>query len=71
MLLAILMVIVLLGLSYMFYDWATANNNYFEARGIRQMTPRFLVGNNGGVYLQKYTVPEFAMRLYKQFPDEK
>lgn len=58
-------------LAYIFYKWATANADYFERRGIRQMKPAFLVGNNSDALLGKLTVPEFAIRTYNQFPNEK
>lgn len=58
-------------LVYLFCKWATANNDYFEKRGIRQMKPTFLIGNNSDALLRKLTVPEFAMRIYNQFPKEK
>lgn len=58
-------------LFYYAFCWATRNNDYFAKRGVRHMKPVFLVGNNGGAFAGKYTVPEFAMKIYNQFPGEK
>lgn len=71
MLSIILIIIALVLFAWVFYKWATENNDFFAKRGIPQMKPAFLVGNNSGALLRKFTVPEFAMHLYRQFPNEK
>ncbi|XP_031624496.1 probable cytochrome P450 9f2 [Contarinia nasturtii] len=57
-------------ISYAFYKWATINNDFFERRNIKCMKPRFIVGNTGGLFTNKYTVTEFAQKLYNAFPNE-
>ncbi|XP_055312523.1 probable cytochrome P450 9f2 isoform X2 [Sitodiplosis mosellana] len=53
-----------------FYKWATINNGYFERRGVKYTKPKFLVGNTGGMFLQKYDAIEFAKMVYNTFPHE-
>lgn len=55
---------------YSFYKWATINDKFFERRNIKFIKPTFLVGNTGGLFLNKYTAIEFAKKLYNEFPDE-
>lgn len=57
-------------IAFAFYKWATLNNDYFLKRNLKYLKPKFLVGNTGGLFLNKYTAPEFAQKLYKAFPDE-
>lgn len=53
-----------------FYIWATLNNDYFLKRNLKFLKPKFLVGNTGGLFLNKYTATGFAQKLYQAFPDE-
>lgn len=55
---------------YAFYKWATVNNDYFKKRNIKHLKPNFLVGSTGGLFLSRYTAPEFSKKLYNSFPDE-
>lgn len=57
-------------ISYAFYKWATINNDFFEHRNIKFMKPKFLVGNTGGLFFNRYTAIAFAQKLYQAFPDE-
>ncbi|XP_055306358.1 uncharacterized protein LOC129570685 [Sitodiplosis mosellana] len=57
-------------ISYAFYKWATINNDFFERRNIKYLKPRFLVGNTGGLFFNKYTAAAFSQKLYQAFPDE-
>lgn len=57
-------------IAYAFYKWATINYDYFEKRKIKYLKPKFLVGNTGGFFLNKYTASEFSLKLYKAFPEE-
>lgn len=57
-------------IAFAFYKWATLNNDYFEKRNLKYMKPKFLVGNTGGLFLNKYTATGFAQKLYQAFPDE-
>lgn len=55
---------------YAFYKWATINNDYFKQRNVKYLKPKFLIGNNGGIYINKYTAAEFSDKLYNAFPNE-
>lgn len=55
---------------YAFYKWATINNDFFERRNIKYKKPTFLIGNNIGASINKYTGAEFSHKLYQAFPDE-
>lgn len=57
-------------IAYAFYKWMTINHDFFEKRNIKHLKPKFLVGNSGGILLNKYTAPEFSLKLYQSFPDE-
>lgn len=66
----LLLTVVVLLIIYTFYKWATKNNDFFEKRNIKHLKPIFLVGNTGGFLLNKYTAPEFSLKIYKSFPNE-
>lgn len=57
-------------LAYAFYKWAVINNDYFEKRNVKFMKPKFLVGNTGGLFMNRYTATEYAMMIYNAFPNE-
>jgi hypothetical protein len=56
---------------YLFYKWATINNTYFVAKGIKYVKPTFLVGTNASMVTQKHTLPEMLTCWYNAFPAEK
>lgn len=58
-------------LAYGFYKWAVSNHNYFEKRKVKYMKPKFLVGNTGGFFLNRYSAVDFAQLLYNAFPSER
>lgn len=58
-------------LAYVFYKWATANNNYWLDRNVKFFKPYFLVGNMGGFMANWYTWDYFSDYLYNEFPTEK
>lgn len=55
-------------ISFLFYKWATQNNDYFERRNVKYLKPTFLIGNIGGMFIR--TATEFAQTMYQAFPDE-
>lgn len=55
---------------FTFYKWATVNNGYFKRRNLKYLKPSFLVGNTGGIFVQKYDAIEFSSLMYDTFPDE-
>lgn len=57
-------------LTYAFYKWATVDNDYFAQRNIKFLKPKFLVGNTGGLFLNRFTAIEFSKNLYNAFPNE-
>lgn len=57
-------------LLFAFYKWATFNYDFFEKRNVKHLKPTFLVGNLGGVFMNRYTAIEFAQMLYQSFPDQ-
>lgn len=57
-------------IGYAFYKWATINNDFFEKQNVKYLKPRFLVGNTGGFYFNKYTATEYSLKIYNAFPDE-
>lgn len=57
-------------LAYAFYKWATINNDYFQRRNVKFMPPKFLVGNTGGLFSNRYTATEYAQMVYNAFPSE-
>lgn len=53
------------------HRWATANNGYFEGRGIPYLRPHWLFGSTGGFFLQRQRPDEYFKWLYAQFPHDK
>lgn len=66
----LLLLVAISLITYAFYKWATINYDYFEKRNIKCMKPKFLVGNTGGFFLNKYTAHEFSLKIYNAFPKE-
>lgn len=56
---------------YGVFKWGTLNYDYFAKRGLKHLKPYFLVGNMGGFFLGKYSMNEFVMSMYNNFPTEK
>lgn len=68
------LLVLLLGIGligYGAFKWGTLNNDYFAKRGLNSLKPYYLVGNMGGFFLGKYSMNEFVMSLYNNFPTEK
>ena len=55
---------------YLFYKWATSNNEYFVKKGIPFDKPAFLLGSNKFL-INKMARPDIAMKWYHQFKNEK
>lgn len=58
-------------LSYIFYKWATLNENYFQKRNINYMQQKSLNGNTLGLFWRRYTPAEFFDSIYHRFSKEK
>lgn len=58
-------------LLYVFYKWATLNNDFFSKRKIKHLKPNFLVGNTGGFFMRRYRPDDFFAYLYNYHPFEK
>lgn len=52
-------------ISYLFYKWATINNDFFKQRNIKHFKPKFLLGN-----LEDMPATDFAQKYYQAFPEE-
>lgn len=70
MLAGILLIIAISLLLFALYKWIVLNNDFFKIRNMKYMKPRFLFGNTGGLFINKYTASEFMQKLYQAFPDE-
>lgn len=57
-------------ISYAFYKRATQNHDFFTKRGIKQMTPTFLLGNSGSLLIRKYSASENSVNVYNAYPNE-
>lgn len=68
---ALLLALTVPVLAYAFYKWATKHKQYFKKRNLAHLKPHFLIGNNGGLFLNKYTAPEYFIELYNNFPDQR
>lgn len=58
-------------LLYIFYKWATQNNEYFVKRKLKHLEPKFLIGNLLGLFFKRHRPAEFMDSLYYRFPTEK
>jgi cytochrome P450 family 9 len=56
---------------FLFYKWATSENDYFRKRGIPFNKPLFLVGSRLGLLLKNSTIFEFIDEIYNEFKNEK
>lgn len=70
MLAEILLITAISLLLFALYKWITLNNDFFEIRNMKYMKPRFLFGNTGGLFINKYTAREFMQKLYNAYPNE-
>lgn len=66
----LLLLIAIALISFAFYKWARANEDFFEKRNIKCSKPTFLFGNVGGVFLGKYDAAEYSDKMYSEFPTE-
>lgn len=56
---------------YLFYKWATQNDQYFVKRRVPALKPSLLFGNSADFFTKKIDLIEFVKKLYNDFPDEK
>lgn len=57
--------------AYFFYKWVTANNDYFEKRGIPFHKPVFLLGSNSNIIWNKMSFPDIVQKWYYERRPEK
>jgi hypothetical protein len=55
---------------FLFYKWATSNNNYFLDKGVKFVKPTFLLGSNSNFVTQKKSMPEVISMMYQEFSKE-
>jgi cytochrome P450 family 9 len=55
----------------LFYKWATANNDYFEKKGIAYKKPTFLIGTAGNMITQKMSTAESVIKSHLEMKHEK
>uniref|UniRef100_A0A1A9W7C0 Cytochrome P450 n=1 Tax=Glossina brevipalpis TaxID=37001 RepID=A0A1A9W7C0_9MUSC len=51
---------------YIFYRWATANNDFFSKRGIPHKKPKILFGNMAGLALRRTSIIDLIVDLYNE-----
>ncbi|XP_055301644.1 probable cytochrome P450 9f2 [Sitodiplosis mosellana] len=56
---------------YIFYKWATANQNYFVQRNIKHLKPTFLLGNTAKLFTKRTSFAKWLNSVYYQYPNEK
>lgn len=56
---------------YGIYKWITANDKFFEKRGIPYLKPTLLFGNTINFVFQTISLPDFAQKLYASYPNKK
>lgn len=72
MFVAIILYSLVGGLStYVFYKWATKNQDYFVKHGMKHLKPNFLIGNTLELYLNRYPSHIFMKKIYDSYPNEK
>lgn len=50
--------------AFLFYKWATSTYDYFEKRGVKFLKPRFLMGSNSNMFVNKLSLPEIVQKWY-------
>jgi hypothetical protein len=58
-------------LLFLIHKYLTANNNYFEKKGIPFNKPTFIVGSRGDLILRNKTVLDVVLGWYNEFYGEK
>lgn len=56
---------------YVFYKWATKNNDYFKIRGIPAKEPSLFFGNTAALFLKKNQLIDTITELYEAFPKDR
>lgn len=51
---------------YLFYRWATKNNNYFKDRGIPYSEPKLLFGNFWKMILRQKSMFDLIIDIYNE-----
>jgi cytochrome P450 family 9 len=61
----------IIAVAYLFYKWATANNDYFEKREVAFIKPLFLIGSYSNLFVNKMSLSDVVRKWYNQVKDEK
>lgn len=56
---------------YLIYKLVTANNDYFEKKGIPYLKPKFLIGSRSDLILRNKSMPQVIKEWYDAFPNDK
>lgn len=51
---------------YLFYIWATVNNDFFVKRGIAYKKPVFMFGNMWELVLRRKSIVDIVVDLYSE-----
>lgn len=55
---------------YLFYKWATKNNDYFIKRNIHYNKPFLFLGSSPTFWFSKESIGDFTISLYNEFKNE-
>lgn len=68
----VLVLLLFIGIiGYGVFKLGTINTDYFAKRGLKFVKPYFLFGNIGSFLLGRYTLFEYVVKMYNEFPKEK
>uniref|UniRef100_A0A1A9UNC7 Cytochrome P450 n=1 Tax=Glossina austeni TaxID=7395 RepID=A0A1A9UNC7_GLOAU len=59
-------ILLLFAIIYLFYRWATANNDFFLKRGIPYKKPKILFGNMWNLILKRKSIVDIVVDLYNE-----
>lgn len=62
---------LLIVIGFLIHKWMTQHFGYFKARGIPHGKPAFLFGTGKDLLMGKISLPEYILKWYNMFPNEK
>lgn len=62
--------IVSIFIIYLFYKWATINDDYFKRRGVKSMKPSLLLANSKSLFLSNQSAADMTKNVNEEFPGE-
>lgn len=66
-----ILLIIFLFAVYLIYRWGTNTFDYFRAKGIPYLKPRFLIGTSENFFTKKWSLNDYCLEYYHALEGEK